>query len=217
MIGGVAIDITARIQAEEVIRESEVRFRTMADNTPAIIYTTQVDGYCTFLSKAWTTLTGKSTEAGLGFGWGDAVHPEDLELTRGVFAQDPPAMFRVEFRLAAEAGGHHWVIGAGAPRYSQDGAFLGYVGSVLDIDKEKRTEDALRNSVQLYRAIGESIDYGVWVCDPTGAASMQRVVPAAGRADAGGVFERRLGPSRSTPTNANGRRGRKAAHRRALV
>jgi PAS domain S-box-containing protein len=168
LIGGVAIDITARVQAEEVIRESEERFRAMADNAPAIIYVTQPDGYCTFLSSAWTKLTGRSGEVGLGFGWGDAVHPDDLELTRSVFAQDPPAMFRIEFRLASKDGGYHWVIGTGAPRHSQDGAFLGYVGSVLDIDKEKRTEDALRNSVQLYRAIGESIDYGVWVCDPTG-------------------------------------------------
>ena len=168
LIGGVAIDITARIQAEEVIRESEERFRTMADNTPACIYTTQPDGYCTFLSSAWTTLTGKSIEAGLGFGWGDAVHPDDLELTKGVFAADPPATFRIEFRLAARGGGHHWVIGTGAPRHGKDGVFRGYVGSVLDVDKEKRTEDALRNSVQLYRAIGESIDYGVWVCDPSG-------------------------------------------------
>jgi PAS domain S-box-containing protein len=60
------------------------------------------------------------------------------------------------------------VIGTGAPRFAKDGALRGFVGSVLDIDKEKRTEDALRNSVQLYRAIGESINYGVWVCDPTG-------------------------------------------------
>ena len=166
LIGGVAIDITARIQAEEVIRESEERFREMADNAPAIIYTTQPDGYCTFLSSAWTRMTGRSIEAGLGFGYGDAVHPDDLEKVRSVFEQ--PIPFRIEFRLASQAGGHHWVIGTGAPRFAKDGALRGFVGSVLDIDKEKRTEDALRNSVQLYRAIGESIDYGVWVCDPSG-------------------------------------------------
>ena len=90
LIGGVAIDITARIQAEEVIRESEERFREMADNAPAIIYTTQPDGYCTFLSSAWTRMTGRSIEAGLGFSYGDAVHPDDLEKVRSVFEQARP-------------------------------------------------------------------------------------------------------------------------------
>jgi PAS domain S-box-containing protein len=169
LVGGVAIDVTARMQAEEILRESEERFREMADNSPAIIYTTQPDGYCTFLSSAWTQMTGREIESGLGFGWGNLVHPEDLERTRAAFAPKPePTPFRVEFRLAHPSGGHHWVIGSGAPRLGKNGEFLGFVGSVLDVDNEKRSEEALRNSISLYQAMGESIDYGVWVCDANG-------------------------------------------------
>ncbi len=169
LVGGVAIDITERLRAEEIVLESEERLRAIADTSPAIIYMTEPNGYCTFLSPAWTEMTGQEVERGLGFGWGAAVHPEDLELTRGVFAPTPtPSRFRIEFRLASANGEHHWVIGTGAPRFGKSGEFLGYVGSVLDIDKEKLGEEALRQSVQIYRALGESIDYGVWMCDPSG-------------------------------------------------
>jgi len=167
LIGGVAIDVTDRIRAEQVLRESEERFREMADNVPAIIYTTQPDGYCTFLSSAWSSFTGRPNELGLGFGWASAVHPDDMELVRSVFAQGAQP-FRVEFRLRGPAGEDRWVIGSGAPRFAASGKHLGYVGSVLDVSEEKRAEKALRHSVQIYRAIGDSIDYGVWVCDPEG-------------------------------------------------
>ncbi|HXX48312.1 MAG TPA: PAS domain S-box protein [Myxococcota bacterium] len=167
LIGGVAIDITERMRAEQVLRESEERFREMADSVPAIIYTTQSDGYCTFLSPAWSAFTGRPNELGLGFGWAQSVHPDDLETVRSVFAQGAQA-FRVEFRLRGPAGDDRWVIGSGAPRFAAGGEHLGFVGSVLDISEEKRAESELRHSVQIYRAIGDSIDYGVWICDPEG-------------------------------------------------
>ncbi|HXZ85555.1 MAG TPA: PAS domain S-box protein, partial [Myxococcota bacterium] len=167
LIGGVAIDVTERMRAEQILRESEERFREMADSVPAIIYTTQPDGYCTYLSSAWFTFTGRANELGLGFGWAQTVHPDDLELVRAVFAQGPQP-FRVEFRLRGPAGDYRWVIGSGAPRFAAGGEHLGFVGSVLDVSEEKRAEEALRHSVQIYRAIGDSIDYGVWLCDPDG-------------------------------------------------
>jgi PAS domain S-box-containing protein len=168
-VGGVAIDITDRLSAENVLRESEERLRAMADHSPAIIYMTQADGYCTYLSDAWRTLTGRDVELGLGFGWAQAVHPDDVPLARAQFAPAPgPQPFRIEFRLAQPNGGYHWVIGSGAPRFGARGEHLGYVGSVLDVDKEKRAEEALRHSIRLYRAVGDSIDYGIWICDPAG-------------------------------------------------
>ncbi|HTO07215.1 MAG TPA: ATP-binding protein [Myxococcota bacterium] len=144
-VGGVAIDVTARMQAEDVLRESEERLRAMTVHSPAIIYMTQPDGYCTFLSEAWTSLTGRQIELGLGFGWANALHPDDVERTRAVFAPTPvPASFRIEFRMVHASGGYHWVIGSGAPRFGRNGEFLGYVGSVLDVDKEKQVEHVLR-------------------------------------------------------------------------
>ncbi|HTO55201.1 MAG TPA: PAS domain S-box protein [Myxococcota bacterium] len=168
-VGGVAIDITSRLQAQQVLRESEERLRAMADHSPAIIYMTHPDGECIFLSAAWRVLTGREVALGLGFGWAEAIHPDDLARVRRVFEPTlDPKPFRIEFRLVHAAGGHHWMIGSGAPRFGDDGEFLGWVGSVLDVDKEKRAEEGLRHSIRLYRAVGDSIDYGIWICDPTG-------------------------------------------------
>jgi PAS domain S-box-containing protein len=167
LIGGMAVDVTDRMRAEQVLRESEERFREMTDSVPAIIYTTQPDGYCTFLSSAWSTFTGRPNELGLGFGWAQVLHPDDVELVRSVFTLGAQP-FRLEFRMRGPAGDYRWVIGSGAPRFAASGAHLGFVGSVLDVSEEKRAERALHHSVQIYRAIGDSIDYGVWVCDPEG-------------------------------------------------
>jgi PAS domain S-box-containing protein len=70
-----AADVIERTQARSALRESEARFRNMADHSPVMVWVTEPDGRCTFVAKSWYDFTGQAAEAGLGFGWLEAVHP----------------------------------------------------------------------------------------------------------------------------------------------
>jgi PAS domain S-box-containing protein len=88
-------------QATPSLDEAEIRFRRMADHAPVIIWLTAPDGAGTYLSQPWYTLTGQTPETALGFGWLEAVHPEDRDRAGAMFkaAHQPPAAFRIDYRL----------------------------------------------------------------------------------------------------------------------
>lgn len=163
-------DVTERVQAEESLRESEARFRNLADHAPMMVWVTEPDGACTYLSRSWYEFTGQSPETGLGFGWLDAVHPEDRGWSDETFreANARRETYRVESRLRRVDGTYRWVIDAAAPRFSRDGTFLGYVGSVLDITDRKQVEERLRESAAEFRTVTNVAPALVWVSSGTG-------------------------------------------------
>lgn len=131
-----------RRQADAALRESEARFRNLADNAPVMVWVTEPDGSCSFLSRSWYQYTGQTPETGFGFDWLDAVHPDDAEAARQTFvaangAREP---FRLEYRLRQHDGCYRWAIDSAHPRLGGDGEFLGFIGSVIDIDERKRAE-----------------------------------------------------------------------------
>jgi PAS domain S-box-containing protein len=148
LIGGMAIDVTDRKRAEESLRESEQRFRNMADHAPVMIWVTEPDGSCSFLGKTWYEFTGRSPANSLGFGWIKAVHPDDRANARNEFltANERQQALSHEYRLRGKNGEYYWVIDAASPRFDDNGVFLGYIGSVIDITKRKKIEESLRES-----------------------------------------------------------------------
>jgi len=142
--GGVVVcrDITERKQSESALLESEARFRNMANNAPFMVWVTDSTGYCNFLSESWYEFTGQTQETGLGFGWVNAVHPEDREQAKNTFltANERQEPFRVEYRVGRKDGRYSWAIDAAAPRLSESGQFEGYIGSVIDITERKQVE-----------------------------------------------------------------------------
>ena len=144
-------DITDRKRVEMAVRESESRFRSFADTAPAMLWVTEADGSCSFLSRAWYDFTGQSQESALGTGWLDAVHPDDREASRAIFvrANATSEPFELEYRLRRADGVYRWAIDVGRPRRAADGTFLGFVGSCIDITERKESEDALRRSNQM--------------------------------------------------------------------
>ena len=145
---GTLEDVTGRVEAETARAESEARFRNMADHSPAMVWVTDPAGACTYLNRRWYAFTGQTEAEGLGFGWLRAVHPDDAPRAERAFveANAETAPFSLEYRLRRHDGAYRWAIDAASPRFGEDGAFLGYVGSVVDITDQKAAEEALRRA-----------------------------------------------------------------------
>lgn len=152
-------DVSDRKRAEEAIRESERAFRRMADTAPAMLWVTDENGSTTFLSRGWYEFTGQHENQGLGFGFANVVHPEDQSrviehLLRALTEREP---FASEYRVQRAGGrGYSWVFDTGRPWFDHEGTFLGYIGSVFDIDARKGAEESLRRSEERYRLLFES-------------------------------------------------------------
>jgi PAS domain S-box-containing protein len=140
---GVSRDITLRKHAEEELRESEARFRAMADTAPVMIWVSDPDKLCTFFNKGWLDFTGRSLEQELGNGWAQGVHAEDLDRCLDVYKNsfDARQPFTMEYHLRRRDGEYRWVLDIGTPRFAPDGEFLGYIGSCIDITERKRAEE----------------------------------------------------------------------------
>lgn len=126
----------------ERLRESEALFRHLAENAPVLVWVTDAMGAATFHSRSWSDFSGRTFESALGFGWLDTVHPDDREHVHEVFlaANRHREPYRVEYRMRRADGVYRWMISSGAPRFGEDGCYLGYVGSVLDIDDKRQAE-----------------------------------------------------------------------------
>ncbi|WP_437751818.1 PAS domain S-box protein [Sorangium sp. So ce1389] len=151
---GMVTDITEKRAAADALRESEERFRNIADNSPVMIWVTRPDACCIYLNKVWSDFTGQAQAAGLGFGWLDMLHPEDAERSASIFraANARREPFRFDYRLRRRDGQYRWCIDAAAPRFSPSGEFLGYVGSVIDITDRKEAEEERARLLEVEQA-----------------------------------------------------------------
>jgi two-component system, LuxR family, sensor kinase FixL len=147
---GVVLDITERKRAEESLRESEERFRIMANTAPVMIWMSGTEKGCTFFNKGWLDFTGRTLEQELGNGWAEGVHRDDFDRCFGVYGRafDARQEFSMEYRLRRYNGEYCWVLDTGVPRFAPDGTFLGYIGSAIDITERKRAEERFRLAVE---------------------------------------------------------------------
>jgi PAS domain S-box-containing protein len=172
--------IEERRKKEESLRESEERFRTMADTAPVLIWTTDADKLCTYVSQTWLDLTGRIFEEELGNGWADDIHPSDRDARLEAYAHcfDQRSPFTLEYRVRRHDGEYRWLLDKGTPRFASDGTFLGYIGSATDITERKRAEERLvmqhtvtqilaeaatieEATPKILRAIGESLGWDI--------------------------------------------------------
>jgi PAS domain S-box-containing protein len=156
LVRGVSRDVTKRKIAEEELRESEERFRTVANAAPVMIWMSGPDKLCTFFNKGWLDFTGRSPEQELGNGWAEGVHREDIDRCHDVYQNSFNAResFTMEYRLRRSDGEYRWLLDSGTPRFASDGAFLGYIGSCIDITERKAAEEEARRRREQVELLG---------------------------------------------------------------
>jgi PAS domain S-box-containing protein len=159
-----------RTRHESRVRDSEARFRELADTTPALMWMTDADARVTFVNEGWLRFTGRTREEELGDTFAMSAHPDDRAelLTRWRRAFRRREELRFEYRLMhAPTGGYRWVLEVGTPRFAA-GDFAGYVGTTTDIHERRSMEEALRESEAGFRDLADSAPVMIWTTDTRG-------------------------------------------------
>ncbi len=158
-LDGIASDITERKQAEAALRDSEQRFRNLADHAPMMVWVTDETAYCTYVSQSWCEFTGQTKETGLGFGWMDAIHPDDRAAAQTIFlrANERQEAFQLDYRVRRYDGEYRWAIDAATPWIGNNGQFKGYIGSVIDISDRKEREEELRRQALIFNSLYDAV------------------------------------------------------------
>jgi PAS domain S-box-containing protein len=145
LLGEIFVNALERKQADHDLRESESRFRHVADSAPVMVWMSGTDRVCTYFNKPWLDFTGRSLEQEIGIGWAEGVHSNDLDRCLAIYSEAFGARreFNMEYRLRRFDGQYRWVFDRGVPRFEADGTFLGFIGSCLDITDRKTMEETL--------------------------------------------------------------------------
>jgi PAS domain S-box-containing protein len=143
---GAHIDVTDRMLAQENLRESEERFRLIADSAPVPIWVTKLDRTRSFANRAYVDFLGLPYEEALNFDWRKALHPDDLPriLQEQIAGESSLKPFALEARYKNAQGEWRWLRSESQPRWDADGNHIGFIGVAHDITAAKQAEIELR-------------------------------------------------------------------------
>lgn len=165
-------DVSVQKKSEADLKESEVRFRTLADQSPMFVYIVEPDkaANMSYFNKTWLDYTGETFKKALGRSWDEVVHPDDY---KGIMDAYVPAFkardaYTVEARIKRYDGEYRWHTFKGVPRYSPDGKFSGFIGVGFDIHERKLYEETLRYQKSLLEAQQEASPLGILVVSSDG-------------------------------------------------
>ncbi len=176
--GTVSTDITERKIAELALRESELRFRSLADQSPMFIYIIEPDknAHISYFNRAWLRYTGQTIDQALGRAWDGIVHPDDVPTVLAIYAEayknkEPYVLDAI--RIRNSEGAYRWFTFKSNPRFLEDGTFAGYIGVGFDIHERKVAEEKLRESEERFRTLAQKLPQLVWVTDKDGNSEFE--------------------------------------------
>lgn len=166
----VLVDITTAKEAEAALRESEQRFRAVADTAPVLIWVTRADRRREFVNQAYVAFMGGDYETVRDADWRDFIHPEDharivAESVAGEATAEP---FSMEARYLRHDGVWRWLKSFSRPRLGPDGKVVGFVGVAFDVTDMREARDRLEESEARFRAVAESAPAMMWMMDTEG-------------------------------------------------
>lgn len=138
-------EIEHREQISKSLRESELRFRTLAESSPVGIFTTNKKGWTTYVNQRWCEISGLNFEEALGTNWIKSIHSDDRERLKADWQQafQSGLVSKLEYRFIRPDGLVAWVIGQAIPQKDSGGSVLGYIGTITDITDRKEMEARL--------------------------------------------------------------------------
>ncbi len=145
-----ASEIAERKRTEDALRESEQRYRFLADAMPQIVWTGQPDGGLDYYNQRWYDYTGMTFEQTKDWGWQPVLHPDDLQqcLERWTKAVHTGEIYETEYRFKkGEGGTYRWHLGRALPMKDSDGKIVLWAGTCTDIDDQKRTEEQIKKNI----------------------------------------------------------------------
>jgi PAS domain S-box-containing protein len=159
-VGVVLVDITDRKSAEEALRQSETRFRVMAETLPDVLFTCRANGAVDYINQRFTDYTGVPSGQALGFVWTSCLHPDDIQRHRQEWrhALVEGKTFENEFRIRNREGEYRWFMGRAHPIFDVDAQVVRWIGTCTDIHDQKLAEEALRQSEQQLRIFNETLE-----------------------------------------------------------
>jgi two-component system, sensor histidine kinase and response regulator len=145
-IEGLNLDMTRQKRAEENLRESERRWRSLAEALPQLVWTATPDGACDYFSTQWTQYTGIPASELLGWRWLEVLHPDDRQATRLSWAESVAGRgaYDVEYRIRRSDGEYRWFKTRGVPIRDSEGGMFKWFGTCTDITDGKLAEEELR-------------------------------------------------------------------------
>jgi PAS domain S-box-containing protein len=141
------IDFTSQKMREEIIRDSEARFKNMANTAPVMIWISDVEGMFSFVNNVWLDFSGGDVGSQLGMNWLNNVHPQDLQKVLDSYqnALRKKESFSVEFRFMNKRGNYEWMLIKGKTRFSDENLYMGFIGSCISIQAQKEIETKISN------------------------------------------------------------------------
>jgi PAS domain S-box-containing protein len=123
---------------------SETEYHLLVEHSPVMVWRAGIDAKCDYFNDTWLQFTGRTLGQEMGDGWVEGVHPDDLDRCVALYLDHfrRRTEFEMEYRLKRHDGEYRWIFDRGTPLFGEAGAFLGFIGSCVDIEERRRAEEA---------------------------------------------------------------------------